>query len=178
MNMNLSIIILAAGQGTRMKSEIPKVLHNLAGKPLLEHVYNAASQLKHSDIHVVYGYGGDQVKTKMSHLEVNWVEQAEQLGTGHAVKLVMPDVAEDNLVLILYGDIPLITTDTLNQLVDAAKDTGFSLLTSFPLSLTCSSFRCTSILTCLLCPEVVKRDLSENSDFSKPLPEQTVCTAQ
>ncbi len=131
MNMKLSIIILAAGQGTRMKSEIPKVLHYLAGKPLLEHVYNAASQLEHSDIHVVCGYGGDQVKTKMSHLEVNWVEQAAQLGTGHAVKLVMPDVAEDNLVLILYGDIPLITTETLKQLVDAAKDTGFSLLTSF-----------------------------------------------
>jgi len=131
MNMKLSIIILAAGQGTRMKSEIPKVLHKLAGKPLLEHVYNAASQLKHSDIHVVYGYGGDQVKTKMSHLEVNWVEQAEQLGTGHAVKLVMPDVAVDNLVLILYGDIPLITTDTLKQLVDTAQDTGFGLLTSF-----------------------------------------------
>ena len=99
MNMKLSIIILAAGQGTRMKSEIPKVLHYLAGKPLLEHVYNAASQLEHSDIHVVCGYGGDQVKTKMSHLEVNWVEQAAQLGTGHAAKLVMPDVAEDNLVL-------------------------------------------------------------------------------
>jgi bifunctional UDP-N-acetylglucosamine pyrophosphorylase/glucosamine-1-phosphate N-acetyltransferase len=128
--MNLSIIILAAGQGTRMRSEIPKVLHTLAGRPLLEHVYNAASKLDHNDIHVVYGFGGDQVKTKLAHLDVNWVEQSEQLGTGHAVRLAVADIPAENLVLILYGDIPLITTETLTKLTNVAKETGFSLLTS------------------------------------------------
>lgn len=113
-----------------MKSDLPKVLHKLAGKPLLEHVYHAASQIKHNGIHVVYGFGGDQLKSSMDHLDVNWIEQAEQLGTGHAVKLVLPEIAENNLVLILYGDIPLITKETIKQLVNDAKNTGFCLLTA------------------------------------------------
>jgi bifunctional UDP-N-acetylglucosamine pyrophosphorylase/glucosamine-1-phosphate N-acetyltransferase len=87
--MSLSIIILAAGQGTRMHSDLPKVMHRLAGKTMLEHVYNSASFLKHSKILVVYGYGGDQVKNTHTRLDVEWVLQKEQLGTGHAVKQLM-----------------------------------------------------------------------------------------
>ena len=113
-----------------MKSGLPKVLHKLAGKPLLEHVHHTASQIKHSDIHVVYGFGGDPLKTRMDYLDVNWVEQAEQLGTGHAVKQVLPEIADGNLVLILYGDIPLITKETLKQLVKGAEKSGFCLLTA------------------------------------------------
>ncbi|MBM2830259.1 MAG: glmU [Gammaproteobacteria bacterium] len=128
--MNLSIVILAAGQGTRMKSEIPKVLHKLAGKTLLEHVYHAASALKHRDILIVYGYGGEKIKTQLAHLPMTWIKQAKQLGTGHAVKQALPDIPDDDLVLILNGDVPLVTSVTLKQLVVAARDTGFGLLTS------------------------------------------------
>ncbi|OGT32329.1 MAG: UDP-N-acetylglucosamine diphosphorylase/glucosamine-1-phosphate N-acetyltransferase [Gammaproteobacteria bacterium RBG_16_51_14] len=127
--MSLSIIILAAGQGTRMYSDIPKVLHPLAGKPLLEHVYNTACLLTHSNIHIVYGFGGETVPDQMKHLPVHWIEQREQLGTGHAVAQVMPDIRAEDQVLILCGDIPLITVETLRPLVDAAGETGFSLLT-------------------------------------------------
>ena len=129
--MSLSIIILAAGQGTRMKSSLPKILHPLAGRPLLEHVYIAANRLDVRAIHAVYGYGGEQIREELSHLEVNWVEQAEQLGTGHAVVQAIEDVPDVDNVLILYGDVPLITHETLANLVAAADDTGFSLLTSY-----------------------------------------------
>ncbi len=128
--MSLSIVILAAGQGTRMKSEIPKVLHKLAGRTLLEHVYNAASALKHHDIFVVYGHGGEQVKMQLAYLPVNWIKQAKQLGTGHAVKQVLPDIPDNDHVMILNGDVPMITSATLKQLVDAARNTGFGLLTA------------------------------------------------
>jgi bifunctional UDP-N-acetylglucosamine pyrophosphorylase / glucosamine-1-phosphate N-acetyltransferase len=129
--MSLSIIILAAGQGTRMRSELPKVLHKLAGRTLLEHVYIAASRLSHRKIHIVYGYGGQMVPESLSHLQANWIEQQQQIGTGHAVKLALPAVPDVDEVLILYGDIPLITFETLQNLVSAAKQTGFSLLTSY-----------------------------------------------
>jgi bifunctional UDP-N-acetylglucosamine pyrophosphorylase / glucosamine-1-phosphate N-acetyltransferase len=128
--MPLSIIILAAGQGTRMRSSLPKILHPLAGRSLLEHVYIAAKRLDVRDIHVVYGFGGDQILEQLSHLEVSWAEQAEQLGTGHAVAQAINSVVDEDDVLILYGDVPLITHETLARLVDAAKDTGFSLLTA------------------------------------------------
>jgi bifunctional UDP-N-acetylglucosamine pyrophosphorylase / glucosamine-1-phosphate N-acetyltransferase len=129
--MSLSIIILAAGQGTRMRSSLPKILHPLAGRSLLEHVYVAASRFKARDIHVVYGYGGEQIQKSLLHLQVKWVEQAEQLGTGHAVAQAINDVPDVDNVLILYGDVPLITHETLTKLVAAAEDTGFSLLTSY-----------------------------------------------
>jgi bifunctional UDP-N-acetylglucosamine pyrophosphorylase/glucosamine-1-phosphate N-acetyltransferase len=129
--MSLSIIILAAGQGTRMYSDKPKVLHQLAGKSLLEHVHHTASLMESRGIHVVYGNGGDQVKDQLSHLSVDWVEQAEQLGTGHAVKQALPNIPDKDLVLVLYGDVPLITNETLSDLVDAAEETSFSLLTTF-----------------------------------------------
>ncbi|TPW15580.1 MAG: bifunctional UDP-N-acetylglucosamine pyrophosphorylase / Glucosamine-1-phosphate N-acetyltransferase [Halothiobacillaceae bacterium] len=83
--MNLTVVILAAGQGTRMKSTLPKVLHNLAGKPLLERVVETALKLKPGAVHVVYGHGGEQLRRRLAHLPVNWVEQPQQLGTGHAV---------------------------------------------------------------------------------------------
>ncbi|RKZ49531.1 MAG: UDP-N-acetylglucosamine diphosphorylase/glucosamine-1-phosphate N-acetyltransferase [Gammaproteobacteria bacterium] len=129
--MSLSIIILAAGQGTRMYSELPKVLHQLAGKSLLEHVHHTASMLETRGIHVIYGYGGDQLIEEHSHLDVDWVEQKEQLGTGHAVKQALPNIPDKDLVLVLYGDVPLITNETLTDLVNAAEETTFSLLTTF-----------------------------------------------
>jgi len=129
--MSLSIIILAAGQGTRMYSDKPKVLHQLAGKPLLEHVYHTAVMLEARGIHVIYGHGGDQLIEQLPQLDVEWVEQTEQLGTGHAVKQALPNIPDKDLVLVLYGDVPLITSETLTDLVAAAEETSFSLLTSF-----------------------------------------------
>jgi len=124
----LSIIILAAGQGTRMRSRWPKVLHPLAGKPLLAHVRDTARRLQPAQILVVYGHGGDQVPAALASDDVVWVEQAEQLGTGHAVEQAMPRVPDDHTVLILYGDVPLIRAETLRQLV-AQAGAGFGLLT-------------------------------------------------
>lgn len=128
--MGLCIVILAAGQGTRMYSDKPKVLHTLAGKSLLEHVYQTAMGLSHRDIYVVYGHGGEQVPNALQDFQVNWVEQEERLGTGHAVQQVLPDIPDVDNVLILYGDVPLITKESLKTLVDAASTTGFSLLTT------------------------------------------------
>lgn len=126
----LSIIILAAGQGTRMRSALPKVLHHLAGRPLLQHVIETAQQLQNRDIAVVYGYGGELVRTELAGMSVRWVEQASQLGTGHAVAQVLPEIPADDFVLVLYGDVPLIGVETLQALVAAAEDCGFSLLTA------------------------------------------------
>ncbi len=114
-----------------MHSALPKVLHPLAGRTLLEHVYVAASRLDHRQIRIVYGHGGQKVPDTLAHLEADWVEQKQQLGTGHAVKIAMPKVPDVDDVLILYGDIPLITFETLQSLVNAASASGFSLLTSF-----------------------------------------------
>jgi bifunctional UDP-N-acetylglucosamine pyrophosphorylase / glucosamine-1-phosphate N-acetyltransferase len=127
--VNLEIIILAAGQGKRMHSALPKVLHPLAGRPLLGHVLAAARTLAPRAIQVVYGYGGDQVRAVFKDERVNWVYQAEQLGTGHAVQQAMPAVAEDSLVLILYGDVPLIRVETLRDLIAHTRDVGVALLT-------------------------------------------------
>lgn len=128
--MATSVIILAAGQGTRMLSSLPKILHPLAGKPLVEHVYIAARRLDVRDIHIVYGFGGEQILDALTHLDAKWAEQAEQLGTGHAVVQAIDGIVDEDNVLILYGDVPLITYETLAELVAAAEDTGFSLLTS------------------------------------------------
>ena len=97
--MPLSIVILAAGQGKRMKSDLPKVLQPLAGRPILSHVLEAAKSLGADAIHVVYGHGGDQVKEALAHEPVNWVLQAEQLGTGHAVSQAMSAVPDDHLYM-------------------------------------------------------------------------------
>lgn len=127
--MPLSIVILAAGQGKRMKSDLPKVLQPLAGRPILSHVLEAAKSLGADAIHVVYGHGGDQVKEALAHEPVNWVLQAEQLGTGHAVSQAMSAVPDDHLVLVLYGDVPLIRTATLQQLLARSSDQALGVLT-------------------------------------------------
>ncbi|MGH8645907.1 MAG: NTP transferase domain-containing protein, partial [Gammaproteobacteria bacterium] len=125
----MSIVILAAGQGTRMLSLRPKVLHELAGKPLLQHVYDAANVLAPARVVVVYGHGGERVRERCSQIKAQWVEQPQQLGTGHAVQQALPYIPEQDLVLVLCGDVPLITAETLQRLIAAAADSGFGLLT-------------------------------------------------
>ena len=116
----LHCIVLAAGEGKRMRSARPKVLMPLAGRPLLGHVLEAASAVQPEAIHVVYGHGGDQVRAACAaHGELQWAEQAEQLGTGHAVLQALPAVADHARVLVLYGDVPLIESTTLRRLLDA-----------------------------------------------------------
>ena len=129
-NMSLSIVILAAGQGTRMRSALPKVLHPLGGSPLLQHVIRIAQQLDPRSIHVVYGHAGQRVRQALGHEAVNWVLQDSQLGTGHAVDQVMPLVADDDTVLVMYGDVPLIRAATLRHLVVQADKGCLSVLTA------------------------------------------------
>ncbi len=120
--MPLSVVILAAGQGKRMHSDLPKVLQPLAGQPLLQHVIRTARALNPAAVYVVYGHGGAQVQAAMSHEHVDWILQAEQLGTGHAVMQAMSVIPDDHTVLVLYGDVPLIGTASLNKLVAAAGE--------------------------------------------------------
>jgi bifunctional UDP-N-acetylglucosamine pyrophosphorylase/glucosamine-1-phosphate N-acetyltransferase len=127
--MKLAVVILAAGQGKRMKSDLPKVLQPLAGIPLLGHVVSRARTLNPSSVHVVYGHGGEAVRAALAKENLQWALQAEQLGTGHAVMQAMPNVADDELVLVLYGDVPLIRAETLRLLIDAAGAKAMSLLT-------------------------------------------------
>jgi bifunctional UDP-N-acetylglucosamine pyrophosphorylase/glucosamine-1-phosphate N-acetyltransferase len=127
--MPLSIVILAAGQGKRMKSDLPKVLQPLAGQPMLAHVIATAKALRADSIHVVHGHGGEQVKTALASEPVNWVLQAEQLGTGHAVAQAIPAIPDDHQVMILFGDVPLVRASTLQQLIEHAGAQGFGLLT-------------------------------------------------
>jgi bifunctional UDP-N-acetylglucosamine pyrophosphorylase / glucosamine-1-phosphate N-acetyltransferase len=126
--MALHVVILAAGQGTRMKSAHPKVLQPLAGRPLLAHVLGRALGLGAHATHVVYGHGGDAVPAAFPDADVRWVLQAEQLGTGHAVAQAMPGIPDDATVLVLYGDVPLIEAATLRPLVEAARAGRFALL--------------------------------------------------
>lgn len=129
--MPLHIIILAAGQGVRMQSSLPKVLHPLAGKPLLDWVITTAESLLPQGIHVIYGHGGEQLQAAMKHKSVQWIAQEKQLGTGHAVLQALPLLPADAEVLILSGDVPLIETDTLTALIAAAQQSGqLSLLTA------------------------------------------------
>lgn len=127
----LEVVILAAGKGTRMYSSLPKVLHEIGGAPLLSHVIKVAHELEANAIHVVYGHGGEAVRELISSSQVNWVEQENQLGTGHAVAQAMPAVADDAIVLILYGDVPMIQAETLRSLVTAASKNTLALLTAF-----------------------------------------------
>jgi bifunctional UDP-N-acetylglucosamine pyrophosphorylase/glucosamine-1-phosphate N-acetyltransferase len=127
--MKLEIVILAAGQGTRMKSPLPKVLHPVAGRPMVEHVVNTARLLGPSRVHVVIGHGAERVRQELSHLDINWVVQEQQFGTGHAVLQALPAIDEDSTVLVLYGDVPLTEESTLRRLV-AAAESGPALLTA------------------------------------------------
>ncbi len=128
-NSKISIVILAAGKGRRMYSDLPKVLHVLAGKPMVQYVIDTAMQLNAQNIHLVYGYGGDLLKKTLSEKRLNWVFQSEQLGTGHAVQQAAPYFSDDEDVLLLYGDVPMISTQTLNQLIASKPESGISLLT-------------------------------------------------
>ena len=126
--MQLSVVILAAGQGKRMNSELPKVLQPLAGEPLLQHVISTARSLNPGNIYVVYGHGGAQVQAALHEEPVEWVLQADQLGTGHAVMQAMCVIPDEHTVLVLYGDVPLISGASLSKLVAAADAGALAIL--------------------------------------------------
>ena len=125
--MSLHIIILAAGAGKRMFSETPKVLHHLAGKPMLQRVIEIAEQLQPDAIHIIYGHGGERIRKAFDHLPVNWVWQEQQSGTGHAVQQAMPHIPAGAQVLVLSADVPLIQCDTLHALIKLAQGPGAPL---------------------------------------------------
>jgi bifunctional UDP-N-acetylglucosamine pyrophosphorylase/glucosamine-1-phosphate N-acetyltransferase len=127
--LGLSIIILAAGQGTRMRSDLPKVLQPLAGRPLLSHVLECSKALAADDICVVYGHGAETVKAAFANEPLRWALQAEQLGTGHAMQQAMPETPDENRVLILFGDVPLLTPATLSVLLAETPPDDLSVLT-------------------------------------------------
>ena len=129
--MQIKTIILAAGQGTRMCSKLPKVLHKIARKALLQHVCDTSLGLENNNVFVVYGYGGKQVKDELSSLEVTWIEQVEQLGTGHAVQQAAMEINDKDTVLILYGDVPLLKKETIETLLTNVSDNSLALLTVF-----------------------------------------------
>nr|WP_314100435.1 bifunctional UDP-N-acetylglucosamine diphosphorylase/glucosamine-1-phosphate N-acetyltransferase GlmU [Acinetobacter lwoffii] len=127
--MSTTVIILAAGKGTRMRSSLPKVLQPLAGRSLLGHVIETAKKLNADNIITIYGHGGDRVQTAFAQQDIKWVEQAEQLGTGHAVQMTLPVLPHDGVSLILSGDVPCINPVTLQKLLDATAATGIGLVT-------------------------------------------------
>lgn len=131
--MNLDIVILAAGKGTRMNSNLPKVLHRIGGDSMLGHVLSAASQLQAAKTHIVVGYGADEIRENFAdRADLQWAMQEQQLGTGHAVMQAMPgvDVSDsDKKILVLYGDVPLINFDTLSKLVQQSETNTLSILT-------------------------------------------------
>ncbi len=128
--MKTTVIILAAGQGKRMRSDLPKVLHPLAGRPLLGHVIDGALALKPREIRVVHGHGGSDVQAAFADSPLRWVHQAEQRGTGHAVRLALPGIPARDIVLVLYGDVPLVQPGTLRKLVARAAQGKLAILTA------------------------------------------------
>ncbi len=131
--MSLSVVILAAGKGTRMRSSLPKVLHPIADKPMVSHVIDSARQLGAVNIYVVYGFGGEVLKATLTEEktgeDLTFIEQTEQLGTGHAVDQASPFLTDDENVLVLYGDVPLTKVSTLESLLEVKPENGMSLLT-------------------------------------------------
>ncbi|MBB1388823.1 MULTISPECIES: bifunctional UDP-N-acetylglucosamine diphosphorylase/glucosamine-1-phosphate N-acetyltransferase GlmU [Shewanella] len=127
--MSLNVVILAAGKGTRMRSDLPKVLHPIAHKSMVQHVIDTANALGSDAIQLVYGYGADKLQTALGEQALNWVLQAEQLGTGHAVAQANPNINDNDTVLILYGDVPLIQQSTLEALLAARPVNGLAILT-------------------------------------------------
>jgi bifunctional UDP-N-acetylglucosamine pyrophosphorylase/glucosamine-1-phosphate N-acetyltransferase len=127
--MTISVVILAAGKGTRMRSELPKVLHPIAKKPMVQHVIDTVKELAVDNIHLVYGHGAELLKSRISDDKLDWVLQADQLGTGHAVQQAAAKFKADEQVLVLYGDVPLISQETLTHLCAAQPDGGIALLT-------------------------------------------------
>ena len=126
--MSLEIVILAAGKGTRMRSDRAKVLHDLGGQPLLYHVLATATELQPSAMHVVYGHGGDAVTAAFADAPVHWVRQAHQNGTGHALRQALPFIDPNSRVLVMYGDIPLVRAATLQPLCN--DNLNLSILTA------------------------------------------------
>jgi len=131
--MNIAVLILAAGQGTRMRSSLPKVLHTIGGRSMLEHVINKVSMafpfLAPTFLHTVIGHNAGQIKKTLARYSINWIIQQKQLGTGHAVKMALPHCDNADVVLVLYGDVPLIQPETLKQLVALSKGESLALLT-------------------------------------------------
>ena len=127
--MKITTIILAAGKGTRMCSQLPKVLHQIANRSLLQHVYDMSSQLKNNSIKIVYGHGADLVRDTLKDLEVSWIEQKQQLGTGHAVQQTCDQFSDSDTILILYGDVPLLKLTTVKALIKNVSDKSLALLT-------------------------------------------------
>jgi bifunctional UDP-N-acetylglucosamine pyrophosphorylase/glucosamine-1-phosphate N-acetyltransferase len=127
--MSIKTIILAAGQGTRMRSSQPKVLHKVADRALLHHVYDTSAQLEDNSIVIIYGHGGELVKERLKSLDADWVEQKEQLGTGHAVQQAESYINDDDNVLILYGDVPLLKKTTIDALLENVSQQSIGLLT-------------------------------------------------
>jgi len=129
--MSLSVVILAAGKGTRMRSALPKVLHPIANKPMVNHVIDSARSLKADNIYIVYGFGGEVLKQQVTGDDLTFVEQVQQLGTGHAVDQASPFLKDDEDVLVLYGDVPLTQVSTLNALLTAKPENGMALLSVY-----------------------------------------------
>ena len=127
--MNLTTIILAAGKGTRMRSDLPKVLHKIAGKPLLRHVYDMSHALENNRILIVYGHGAERVLDTLKDIDAGWFEQKQQLGTGHAVQQVSGEIKDGDTVLILYGDVPLLKLSTVQRLLALVSEKALALLT-------------------------------------------------
>lgn len=126
--MTLNVVILAAGKGKRMQSPLPKVLHKLGGMTMIERVVKTARALLPKNIHVVYGNGGSALREELPNLDVHWVFQKEQLGTGHAVMQALPDCDDDDRVLVLYGDVPIISVDTLKMLLIETPEDAVGVL--------------------------------------------------
>ena len=125
----LNVVILAAGQGTRMKSDLPKVLHPVGAKPMLAHVLDTARQLQPHRLVVIYGHGGQSVIDTLGADDVIWAEQAEQLGTGHAVAQGLHALSDQGTALVLYGDVPLTRVETLQRLLAQVDANSLALLT-------------------------------------------------
>ena len=127
--MKIKTIILAAGQGTRMRSALPKVMHEIAGKPLLKHVYDTSRKIQNNSVFIIYGHGGELVKSRLSDMDATWIEQKQQLGTGHAVQQAEQYIEDDDKVLILYGDVPLLQKETIEGLLKNVSEQSLALLT-------------------------------------------------
>ncbi len=127
--MTFSVVVLAAGKGTRMKSSLPKVLHPIGGKPMVQHIVDTVKKLGATNIHLVYGHAREQLQSQLSHNELSWCLQDQQLGTGHAVQQAAPHIKDNEDVLILVGDAPLIKQSTLQQLIAVKKHADLALLT-------------------------------------------------
>lgn len=127
--MAFSVVILAAGKGTRMKSSLPKVLHPIGDRPMVQHIIDTVTALGSENIHLVYGHGGEHLQQALSHNTLNWCLQAQQLGTGHAVQQAAEHIQDNEDVLILVGDAPLIKSDTLQQLLKIKQQADLALLT-------------------------------------------------